>query len=231
MKKVDRALAFMLALGLSAACAGPQPERGDDARPSDRNESAADEFVSEARQALNELGDEFEELETRNADLQGESAEAWAEAREEIVQVRQSLATDLDRLSGASTEDAEDVRSRVAESLATMTHHVERAELLATNGDAEFVTAARERLAEVERDIASLQSNAARLPMDAREEASQSVEDLRSQANDVSETVMSIADAAPQEIAEQREEVADDVAALSASVRRESFELQAALEN
>jgi F0F1-type ATP synthase membrane subunit b/b' len=102
---------------------------------------------------------------------------------------------------------------------------------LATNGDAEFVTAARERLAEVERDIASLQSNAARLPMDAREEASQSVEDLRSQANDVSETVMSIADAAPQEIAEQREEVADDVAALSASVRRESFELQAALEN
>ena len=35
----------------------------------------------------------------------------------------------------------------------------------------------------------------------------------------------------PQEIAEQREEVANDVAELSAAVRRESFEMQADLEN
>ena len=231
MMQLDKALALAIALGLGAACAGPQTERSDEAaRPSDRVEQTGDGFASEAREALNDLGDELEELETNNADLRGESAEAWAETREEIVQVRQQLATDLDRLGGASTADANEVRTRIANNLATMTHHVERAKLLATD-DAEFATVVRNRLTEVDRDIESLRSDAARLPMDAREEASQSVEDLRSQANDVRESVMSIADAAPQDVAEQREEVADDVAQLSAAVQRESFELRSDLEN
>jgi hypothetical protein len=42
---------------------------------------------------------------------------------------------------------------------------------------------------------------------------------------------MSMADAAPQEIAEQREEVAEEVATLSATVRRESFEMRSDLES
>jgi hypothetical protein len=112
-----------------------------------------------------------------------------------------------------------------------MTHRVERAELLATDGNEEFVSAARERLAEADRDIQSLQAEAARLPMEARDDISRSVEDLRSQANDVRESVTSFNDAGPQEIAEQREEVAEEVASLTASVRRETFEMQAQLEN
>jgi hypothetical protein len=231
MNGLDKARALVLAFGFSTACAGPATERTDEAaRPTDDREQTGDEFVVEARQTLDALGDDLEGLETRNARLQGESAEAWAEAREEIVQTRQQLATDLDRLSGASTEDAEEIRVRVAESLATMTHHLQRADLITTD-DEEFVAAARERLAEVDRDIESLRSDAARLPMDARDDASQSIEDLRSQANDVREAVTSIADAAPEEIAEQREGVADDVAALSASVRRESFEMRAEVDN
>ena len=106
MKKPEKALALMLALALSAACAGPQPERGEEAGlPNDRNEQTGD-FVSEARQALDELGDDFDELETRNARLQGENAEAWAESRDEIVRAREALNTDLERLDGASTENA-----------------------------------------------------------------------------------------------------------------------------
>ena len=100
--------------------------------------------------------------------------ETRAEAREEIVQVRQQLATDLDLLGGASTADADEVRTRVANNLGTMTHHEERAKLLATD-DAEFATVVRNRLTEVDRDSESLRSDAARLTMDALEEAAVSV--------------------------------------------------------
>jgi hypothetical protein len=231
MKRLDGVFALVLALGLSAGCVGYQTENEEAARPNDRVQPTGDAFVSEAREALDELNAKFRELETSNADLQGESATAWADAREEIVQVRQELATDLDRLGGTSTQDADEVRARVAQNLESMTHHVERAELLATDGNEEFISAARERLAEADRDIQSLQADAARLPMEAREDVSQSVEELRSQANNVRESVTSFTDAGPQEIAEQRDEVAEDVASLTASVRREAFELQAELEN
>jgi hypothetical protein len=230
MTRLDLSLALALALMCGTACAGPQRDRGEQAAPSD-DEQVADQFRSEAREALDELNDEFRELETTNANLQGESATAWAETREQILQVRQELETDLDRLEGATTDEADDVRARVADSFETMTHHLERAKLLATDDNQEFVTAARNRLAEADRGIQSLQAEAARLPMQAREEVSQSVESLRSEANDVRETVMSFSNAAPQDIAEQREEVAEEVAALSASVRRETFEMQAELDN
>ena len=86
-------------------------------------------------------------------------------------------------------------------------------------------------LAEVESDIQSMQTETARLPMEVRDGAARDVENLRTEANDVRERVMSMAGAAPQEIEEQREELAEDVANLTASVRRETFELQAELEN
>jgi hypothetical protein len=55
------------------------------------------------------------------------------------------------------------------------------------------------------------------------------VETLRGEANDVRETLTSMASAAPQQIAERRDDVADDVAALKAAVRRESFEIRSAM--
>jgi ElaB/YqjD/DUF883 family membrane-anchored ribosome-binding protein len=236
MKTLDKSLILLLALGMSAGCAQPQDDDFDEAVPSTEEigqavEQTSQEFTAEAREALNELGTAFQELETNNADLQGESAAAWAEARAEITQARQELQTDLDRVGNATAEESQQIRSRIADNLERMTHRVERAKLEGADGSDEFVSAAQERLAEIDQDIQSLQSEAAQLPMETREQASQTVEGLRTEANDVRETLMSMADAAPQEIAEQRDQIADDVATLSATVRREIFEMQADLES
>jgi ElaB/YqjD/DUF883 family membrane-anchored ribosome-binding protein len=187
------------------------------------------QFVADAREALNELGAKFEELDARNRNLQGESAGAWATVREEISQAGDQLESDLDRLGVAAVQEVDNLRMRIAANLETLTHRVERAELLATDGSEEFVNAARDRLAEIDQDIQSLQSEAAQLPMEAREEASKSVETLRSEANEVREAVTSMAEASPQLVAEQRERLADDVASLWASVRRETLEMKTEL--
>jgi ElaB/YqjD/DUF883 family membrane-anchored ribosome-binding protein len=238
MKTLDKSLILLFALGLSAGCAQPQDDDVDldEGTPSTEEigqavEETSQEFATEAREAMNELGTAFQELETTNANLQGESAAAWAEAREEITQARQELQSDLDRVGTASAEESQQIRARIADNLERMTHRVERAKLVGADGSEEFVSAAQERLAEIDQDIQSLQSEAAQLPMETREQASQTVESLRSEANDVRETLMSMADAAPQEIAEQRDQIADEVATLSASVRRETFEMQADLES
>ena len=251
MKNTPMSLALILVLGASTACEGPREDRAEDQvdrvereaeqagdavqrgaeRAGNAVQETADEFGNDAREALEELREEFDELETSNADLQGESAAAWTRARDEVVQVRQELEADLEQLENASAEEADGIRARIAQNFEAMTHRVERAELLAIDGNEEFLTEARERLAEIDRNIQALQADAARLPVEAREDASRTVESLRSEANDVRETMSSFTAAAPQQIAEQREEVAEDVAALSASVRREALELQADLDN
>jgi hypothetical protein len=233
VNKLQTSLALVLALGLSAACTQPQQDELEDdaSRAGEAVEQAANEVVTETREALNELGAEFRELETTNANLQGEGATAWAETREEIVQAREELETDLARMETATEAEAEAIHARVADNLETITHRVERAELLATDSGEEFVNAAQQRLAEIERDIESLRTETARLPMEVREETSETVESLREQANDVRESVQSAVDAAPERVADQRDELAEDVATLSATVRREMFELQAELDN
>lgn len=232
MNRLERSLALALALGLSAACTRPQDDEGElPGRADDDIEQAANEFVAETRQALNELGEDFQELEATNADLQGESAAAWANTREEIVQARQELEEDMARMERASAAEAEEIHARFADNLETMTHRVERAELLATDGSEELVNAAQRRIDEVDRNIESMQAETVRLPMEVRDGASQEVENLRTEASEVRESVMSLTDAAPQEIEEQREEIAEDVASLWASVRRERFEMQAELDN
>jgi ElaB/YqjD/DUF883 family membrane-anchored ribosome-binding protein len=221
----------------AAACGAPQQDRTLDADVPAGSEQAtrADsiqqdtQFESDARAALDELGAKFEELDARNRNLQGESAGAWATVREEIVQAGDQLESDLDRLGVAAVQEIDNLRMRIASNLETITHRVERAQLLAADGGEEFVNAARDRLAEIDQDIQTLQSEAAQLPMEAREAASQSVETLRSEANDVREAVTSMAEAAPQQIAEQRERLADDVASLWASVRRETLEMKSEL--
>ena len=226
MKKVEMAATLALVLGLSTGC-------GLTGRPTGEvnpRQGAEQTFANAAREAFDDLNDDFEELVTANARLDGDRAGAWATTREEILEVRQELATDLDRLQGASRENSGETRSRVTENFETMTHRVERAKLLATDAG-DFMSAARERLVEVDRDIASLQSDAGRLPMEARENASQAVEDLRQQRNDVQEAVTSMADASPQDIEGQRNDLAEDVATLSASVQRQGFEIQAELDN
>jgi DNA-directed RNA polymerase subunit F len=233
MKKLEMVTTLALVLGVSTACAMPARDTGE-ANPRSGADASAeqtgDPFASAVREAYDSLNSDFEELVTANARLDGDRAEAWTTTREEILAVREELGTDLDRLQGASTDDVGAIRSRVTDNFESMTHHVERAKLLATD-DGDFMSAARQRLVEVDRDIESLQSDAGRLPMEAREDASQAVEDLRQQRNDVEEAVTALADAAPQEIEEQRSDLADDVATLSASVQREEFEMQAELDN
>ena len=235
MKRSHLSWAMTLALVFGTACMDSQRdqvelERGDTPeRVGEAIREAADDFRDGAREAMDDLKEEFAELETNSANLQGESAAAWARTREEIVQARDEMETDMGRLQTAAADDLGDIRSNIADNYETMTQRVERAELLATDGNEEFVSEARERLAEADRDIQSLQTDAAGLPIEARQGASQIVDNLRSEANDVRDTLTLIAGAAPQQIAERRAAVADDVASLFASVRRESFEMRSAL--
>ena len=228
--KREMTLTLALALGSTVGCAMPARETSE-VSARDRVEQTGDPFTTAARRGFDELNDDFEELVTDNARLDGERAEEWAESREQILEVRQELATDMDRLETASRDDRDEIHSRIARNFETMTHRVERAKLLWGDDDRDFVSAARQRLEEVDQEIQALQSDAGRLPMEAREEASQTVEDLRRQRNDVEEVVESMADASPPEIEEQRDELANDVAALSATVQREGLELYAELDN
>jgi hypothetical protein len=231
MKKLDTVFTLALVLGLSTACAMPGRDTGEsNPNGAAEAEQAANAFATSAREAYNGLNEDFDELVTANERLDGERAGAWTKTREEIVALREELGADLDSLQGASRETSGAIRSRITQNFEKMTHQVERARLIATDGP-EFMAAARERLVEVDRDIVALQSDAGSLPVEARESASQAVEDLQQQRNDIQEAVTAMADAAPEEIEEQREDVSEDLAALSASVQREEFELQAELDN
>lgn len=226
--------ALAVAFGLGA-CGQPaedqvEMDRNDPpARIGEAVEEAPDRFRDGAREALNELGAAFDQLQESAANLQGESASAWAQTREEFVEARTELEADLDRLQTAAAEEVDQIESRIASNLETMTHRVERAQLLATDSNEEFVAEARESLNDADQGIQSLSAEAAALPLEAREDAAQKVEDLRGEANDVRETLTSMASAAPQQIAERRDAVADDVAALKAAVRRESFEIRSSM--
>jgi hypothetical protein len=232
MKRPSALLALALAMG---ACGQPQQEEAEidrndaPARVGEAIEQGADRFRDGAREALNELGAAFDDLQESSANLQGESASAWAETREEIAEARVEIETDLERLQTAAAEDVDQIEARIASNIETMTHRVERAKLLATDSNEEFVAEARERLQEADQGIQSLGTEAAALPLEAREGAAEDVETLRQEANEVRETLTSIATEAPQQIAEKRDAVADDVAALKAAVRRESFEIRSAL--
>jgi hypothetical protein len=136
MKTLDKSLVLMLALAFSAACAEPQQDRDDDAVPSTEEigqaiDQTATEFANDTREALDELNAEVDELEMSNADLEGESAAAWSEVQQEIADARQEVENDLSRLGSATAEETDQIHSRIARNLETMTHRVERAKLLA----------------------------------------------------------------------------------------------------
>src|SRR5689334_3953118 len=135
MKRAEISLVLVLALAGSTACS--REEQADLDRTVERAENGiqqtADQWTNDAREALNDLGNEFDELETRNANLQGESAAAWTEVRDQVRQIRQELANDVDRLQTSTAEEAHEVRARIARNFEGMTHRVERAKLLATD--------------------------------------------------------------------------------------------------
>jgi len=212
-------VALSMGLGCATSQSGSVPEE------------AGSQFMGAARETLDDLTAEFEELAARNARLDSDRAEVWEEQREDIAELRRQLAIDVELLESAPTEDREELHARIAENLGMMTHHVERAKLLATDGGEDLVVAARQRLSEVDRDIQSIEADAGRLAEEDREDASEVVEQLREQANEVEEDVLTLEDASPQAIEEQRDEVAESIAALSGTVQRESLELQAQLPN
>lgn len=195
------------------------------------NNQQSNQFVTQARHALDTLSTKMQTLEARNSNLQGQSAGDWVEARQEMMRLRQDLQNDLGGLASATGEEAVEIRQRVAENMDDLTRRVERAELLATDDNREFVSNAQQRIDRIDQEIQTLQSRAAALPLEDREEAAESVENLRTQASDVRQTLTSISNAAPQEIAEQRDDIADDLSALSGSVQRETLEIQADLPN
>ena len=221
MGGIAGALAFALSVGLG--CATSQAGSGP--------EGTGNQFLGTARETLEDLTADFEELAARNARLDGDRAESWEEQREEIAELRRQLAIDVELLESAPTEEREEIHARIAQNLGTMTHQVERAKLLATDGGADLVVAARQRLSQVDRDIQAIEADASRLPVDDRENASELVEQLRERANEVEEDVLTLEDASPEAIEEQRDEVAEGVGALSGTVQRESLELQSQLSN
>lgn len=224
------AMAMMTAL-LCTAC-GPgdqdmsdQLETGAE-QAADQVQQAAQGFTDRARGALDDLDEQLSELDSEYSDLQGDAAAGWDQARQEIEQTRDALSDDLSRLADASGTEAEELRGRIAGEIETLTRTTETAELRAKQAPEEFVAASRDQLREIDQDIEALRAEAvSTLDTPQRQEVMTEIDGMRQQADEIAQRVSSMADATPDAIAEARDELTEVIASLSASVRRQAFEI------
>lgn len=217
-------------VGLVLACSESAREETEEAASAAAEdvELASEAFLAEAQRALDELSGQIDDLDMRRADAERASTD-WEEARREIDVAQQELESDLSRLRDATGQEAEALRVEAADALSTLTQRVERARLLAAETKQEFVSASQARLDEIDRDLRALRDEAAQLSADARQEALDGVESLRTEMEDLHDRVGALSETAREETAEERESVAEAIASLSASVRREWFELRGEL--
>lgn len=178
------------------------------------------------RSTLDEFGSQIAELDDRYVTANEEMAEGWQATRDEIREYRRDLEADLVRLESATADEAEGLRDDIADGVEELTHRVERAELQAVENADEFVTASNERLTRLDEDVRELERGTIALPMERREEASETVRDLNERAADIRTRLGDLVDASAEEISEEREEIAESISSLTASVKREMFELR-----
>lgn len=178
------------------------------------------------RSTLDRFGAQMERLDQRYLGAADNVAEAWANTRSEIREYREALEFSLARLEGAGVDEARRLKRAMAEDLERLTERLERAELEAIEDDRAFLAASRDCMVRLEEDLRALGGESASLPAEAREEASETLEALRARADEVRTRLDGLTAATAEEIASRRTHIARELGALTASVRRELFEMR-----
>lgn len=186
--------------------------------------AAMNEMRTDLRSTLDHFGSQISELDERFMSANDEMAQEWAETREELSSYRQGLEADLARLENASEEEADQLTEGIASNLEELTHRVERVALESVEGSEEFVFAAQDRLSRLDQDFRMLEQEARGLPMEARDEATETIEEFSATAEEIRTQLEGLAQASAERISDEREEIAEDVSWLTASVKRELFE-------
>jgi phage host-nuclease inhibitor protein Gam len=231
------ALLLALAVGMAGACAeAGQNESelaGDGGQPEQAGEPGAralasmtDAFLSEARQATDELQQKVDELRLAYADAMGGAADRWDATQREIMTTHRRLEADMERATQATTDTYDAIRADITDGVETLTEQVEHARLAAVADAQAFVAVSEQQLGELDLSIASLEAEAAVLAQEAQAEVRGELDAMREEAEQIAVTLDDMADASADEIAETREEVTQAIASLAGSVQRTWLELR-----
>jgi hypothetical protein len=224
--------AIGLAVLLSAGCADSgrdETVREEAAAAAAAWREAMSELRDDVRSTIDDVGDEIEQLDERYMSAGDEVAETWSESRASMQEYRQGLEADLARLETATADEAQQLKREMADDLEQLTERVERARLESVESGDDFVSASRDRMGQVERDIQTFADEAASLSAEGRANASESMEGLRERAGDLDDKIERLVDATADEIDEKRGDIAQELSSLTASVRRELFEIRQAV--
>jgi uncharacterized phage infection (PIP) family protein YhgE len=178
------------------------------------------------RSTLDRFGSQIADLDDRYQSANEAMAAKWQETRDEIRQYRQELEADLVQLESATADDADLLRDDIANGLEELTLRVERAELQSVENAHEFVAASGEKLTRLDQEFRELERQTVALSMERREEASETMQDFSERAGELRTQLGSLVDASAEEISDEREEIAEGISSLTASVKRELFELR-----
>lgn len=221
----SRACALVLCV-LAAVCGGDgDRDQGEEATASTQDFRTAIEGMStEVRATLDALAAQIDDLDRRYTMASGDMAAEWQETREEIRAHHQELEADLQRLGSAGEEEFDRLREEMAQDLEEVARRVQWARLESAEGAAEFVAEARHGLAGVEEDLVALEAEAHDLETEARESVADALVSFRIRVDEIRSQIDELADAAGDELAEERDRIARDISALTASVHRELLE-------
>jgi hypothetical protein len=216
-----------LALLFAAGC---MDSAQDDATPTaDALREATAELRQDVRLTLDGFVAQMERLDRRYTSAADDMAATWSDTQSEMREYKERIEAKLGSLEVASAEDARRLRREIAEDIERMTARLERAELEAVETGEDFVSASQDRLVRLEEDFRALREEAASLSAEAREEAAGPLEELRERASDLETRLDGLGDATAAEIESQRTDIAQAIGTLTASVRRELFEMRQAV--
>lgn len=223
------ALPLALALTSFVGCTTPEANEQEAAveaaeAPSTALQHTSNEFLTEARGVVDELGAKLDELDARYAYASGEAAAQWEVSRAELARNRQDLERALVRMRDAGAADAATLQADLSDELGRFTERVERESLAALDAP-EFVAAARTRLGELDESIRALEPES-ETQQAASEDVTMAMQELSAQSDTLHTRLAELADAAAERVADERSDLTDDIASLSASVRLHGFSLR-----
>jgi len=216
-------LALLVFTGACGDARDTEPVQDQAAVTASEFRAAMADMRTELRSTLDQFGSQISELDERYSTTNEELSREWDVTREELRSYRQTLEADLARLENANVEEADRLKERIASDLEEFTHRVERAELKSVD-DPEFVSAAQDRMSRLEQDFRALAQEAQALPMEARRELSENMQEFSATAEEIRIQLDGLVQASTEEISEEREDIAEAVSSLTASVKRERFE-------
>jgi DNA repair exonuclease SbcCD ATPase subunit len=227
-----RVVVLSLALVTTTGCgdgdSGESAGQASGAAPPAADEPVAgdaERYWTEVRTALDALVGAADRLEAELGAASGEAAQQWRVTRPRIQRARQRLEEAIVEMRGTvNAEDrADELRAEVARRVGTLTQEVERARIAAIESREELADAVRTRLDEIEIDVRSLENAAQELSSRAQGEVAEAVAHYRSRIEVLEHQINSMTG---DELDQAQERLAEEIAALSASVQRAWFDVR-----